>query len=57
MIPSDYKKPEWDNTRKCHDWKNHVPPYIQDIWHHFGMEQQQKLARWADDLASMEEWD
>lgn len=48
---------DWTNTRKVHDWRNHVPSNVQEIWSTFTEAQRTALVQWADGLASNEEWE
>lgn len=57
MTPIDWNEPEWENARKCHDWKNHVTAEVQSMWATFTEAQQVALARQAQDAADSEEWD
>jgi hypothetical protein len=49
--------PEWVKRSRVHDWRNHVPFYVQETWHMFTPEQRFFLFRWASDLADQENWD
>ena len=59
---ADYEKdaadnPEWAKATRVHDWRNHVPQHVQEIWHTFTQEQRYALYAWADAHASNEHWD
>lgn len=49
--------PRWAEATKVHDWRNHVPEEVQDLWPTFSEAQKRALYRWADNLASNEEWE
>lgn len=49
--------PEWEKAGKVHDWRNHVPDAVQMAWDTFTDDQKLLLYKWADDLASAEEWE
>jgi hypothetical protein len=50
-------KVDWKNTTKVHDWRNHIPYFIQEAWETFSEEQQEVFKRWAEELADREEWE
>lgn len=56
-VPDDYGLPLWDEGGRVHDWHNHVPDEVQEIWHTFTDEQRQRLAAWAEALADQEHWE
>jgi hypothetical protein len=49
--------PEWKKVGRVHDWRKHVPKEVQAAWDTFTYTQKLLLYRWADDLASSEEWE
>lgn len=49
--------PDWGSAEKCHEWKNHVPADVADMWATFTEPQRFALFLWAHELASREEWD
>ena len=49
--------PQWEQAGKVHDWRNHVPEFVQEMWETFPDEIKFLLYRWADDLAGREHWD
>ncbi|WP_170066073.1 hypothetical protein [Novosphingobium guangzhouense] len=57
MSEPDYVHPQWGEARQVHDWRNHIPEEIRDIWGTFSVGQRAALHAWAEDLADMEEWD
>jgi len=57
LSPSDIMHPDWVHKQKIHDWKNHVPAEIQEIWNTFSRQQKKILATCAQEKADEEEWD
>lgn len=53
----DIEAPDWANTGKVHDWKNHVPEEVRIIWSSFTTAQKLALYQWSSSLADNEEWD
>ena len=51
------ENPDWDSRGKVHDWRNHVPPEIRDVWHMLGHEARLIAYAMAEDVAGNEEWD
>jgi len=49
--------PDWDNTQRCHDWKNHVPDSIKTVWATFDEVQVLGLVKGFQDKADDEEWE
>lgn len=43
--------PDWENARRVHDWRNHVPVDVQEAWATFTVAQQYLLFSWASELA------
>lgn len=56
-LGDDIRCPDFTRTSKCHDWRNHVPHSLRDIWHALSAEAKGAVFVCADDAASMEEWD
>lgn len=54
---TDHLDPDWDNTHKCHDPKNHVPEFVRVAWAGFHDYQKKVLWEWAKSLADNENWD
>ncbi len=50
----DLENPRWDDAQKCHDWRNHVPPFVRSVWPAFNHAQRERLAEWAQVLAEAE---
>ena len=57
MKPKDLRQPDFDGASKVHDWRNHIPEHIEDIWHTFSLEQMEAIYQWAENLANAEEWE
>lgn len=51
------KEPFWDKAGKTHDWRNHVPDHVREIWDTFTPKQREALEDWASNLADSELWD
>lgn len=49
--------PIWEDAEKCHDWRNHIPLHIKEIWYTFSSVQKLALYLWTSDLADKEEWE
>ena len=49
--------PEWENTTKVHDWRNYINDDLRNIWETFTDKQKEIIAKNADELASIEDWD
>lgn len=58
-IPSyiDLINPEFDKNERVHDWRNHVPSEIKELWPQLSMETRLAIAFMAEEIASNEEWD
>lgn len=55
--PYDYMAPMWEKYEKVHGWRNYVSDEVQAMWNTFTPEQRAALARQADDMAGMENWE
>lgn len=49
--------PEFSNADRVHDWRNHVPNELQDLWSELSMETRLAIAFMAEELANSEEWE
>ncbi len=49
--------PEFDNTTRVHDWRNHIPPRFKGIWDQLSIEVRIVIYLTAYDAACKEEWD
>ena len=47
----------FENAQKCHDWRNHVPTGIIDVWKHLSGTERALVALVADHADSAEDWD
>ena len=54
---TDISNPEFEKAGKVHDWRNHVPQIIRDLWKTFTAEQKIALMTWAENLAELEHWE
>jgi hypothetical protein len=50
-------KPEFENAGRVHDWRNHVPDDIKEVWGQLSYEAKFIAAYVADEAAGKEEWD
>lgn len=57
MITDDFINPDWQNTRRVHDWRNYINDKLRAIWHTFTDDQKQVIAENADEQADAEQWD
>ena len=55
--PKDWESPIWKDAGRVHEWKNYISEEIQGIWDTFTVSQKQAIARGADELSGLEEWD
>jgi hypothetical protein len=53
-FPAD---PQWDKAGKVHDWRNHVPREVQEIWDKLEPLAKQAIYFMATEAAGREEWD
>lgn len=49
--------PEWNKATRVHDWRNHAPQPVKELWPTFTDQQRTALEAWAETLASAEEWE
>lgn len=49
--------PQWRKAGRVHDWRNHVPDDVQELWATFTREQRGALVRWANELSDNEKWE
>ena len=47
----------FENIQKCHDWRNHVPTEVADVWKDLSQLERALVALVADHAASSEDWD
>ena len=53
----EVESPDWDAASKVHDWRNHVPRELKDVWHILGYEAKLVVYAMAEDAAGREEWE
>lgn len=49
--------PEWENARRTHDWRNHVPYQIKEIWSSLSKETKIIVHLITSIQANNEEWE
>lgn len=49
--------PQFNKSRKCHDWRNYVPDKIRDIWGALSNEARIMVFITAEKQANLEDWD
>lgn len=49
--------PEFENTRRVHDWRSHVPDWAIKSWKHLSAETRVVIYVMCEELADKEEWD
>ena len=49
--------PDFENTSKVHDWRNHVGEHTQEIWQSLSLFQRYAVYLDAESRAMNEEWD
>jgi hypothetical protein len=49
--------PEWESTKKTHDWRNHISAVIRDIWDTLSEEARLVAYFTAKCQADNEEWE
>lgn len=47
----------FDHKQKYHDWRNHVPDEVADVWKHLSIPEMALVALVADHAASAEDLD
>ena len=50
-------QPSWDQRRRVHDWRNHVPYSIVNAWHALNDDARAIAYYYAKDKAMSEEWE
>jgi hypothetical protein len=49
--------PKFEETRKCHDWRNYIPDFVCDVWEHLPPEAKLVAYDMALVQANREEWE
>lgn len=49
-------EPDFEDTEKCHDWRNHVPGELQRIWSRLSQEARAAVFVCAQGAADSEDW-
>lgn len=55
--PKDWENPDWGNIERVHEWKLYISDEVKTMWWTFKLDQREALARQAQEMADMEEWD
>lgn len=51
------ENPQFEKSRKCHDWRNYVPDKIRDIWGALSDETRIMVFLTAEKQSNLEDWD
>lgn len=54
---SDAMHPDWEDPRRCFDWRNYINGRLRELWWTFSAEQKQAIADNAQEQANKEDWD
>lgn len=62
MTDEDYwvprlNQPDFRNRGRVHDWRNHVPDELREMWPQLTFRERAIIALIADDLADGENWE
>lgn len=49
--------PKFSDVTRVHDWRNHVPKDIKEMWYGLSFETKVIVYRMASEMADQEEWD
>ena len=55
--PRDWESPDWNDTNRVHNWKNHITSEIKAMWGSFTDAQKKALARQAEACSAAEDWE
>jgi hypothetical protein len=55
--PRDCHEPDWASSSRVHCWRNYISEELMALWGTFTMRQQAAIARNAQSLADMEDWE
>jgi hypothetical protein len=55
--PMDWENPDFNSTRKCHDWKNYACADLRAMWDTFSEPQKKAIVETLHDLADREDWE
>ena len=53
----DIENPQFKKAGRIHDWRNHVPYEVKEVWNELSAEERKVFALMAGEAADMEEWD
>lgn len=48
---------DFENTNKCHDWRNYVDSFISDNWKELTLREKALIKSMADSQSENENWD
>lgn len=51
------ENPSWDASGRVHDWRNHVPQNLVNVWADLSIETRAAIYFIASEAASEEKWD
>lgn len=55
--PADFLEPNWDEVKRCHNWRRYVPEKLVPLWTSLPANVRAILAADYQRLASLEEWE
>lgn len=55
--PADFLEPNWDEVKRCHNWRDYVPEKLVPLWASLPANVRAILAVDYQRLASLEEWE
>ena len=53
----ELEQADFENTRKCHDWRNHVAYDVVEVWDSLSLEGRLVAFLQAEQMADREDWD
>ena len=53
----DINNPEFKKAGRIHDWRNHIPYPVKQIWNELSEEERKVFAQMAGISANNEDWD
>lgn len=56
-VPNDWNEPDFQNTSKCHDWKNYVTVNVAGSWDTLKNFQKKAIAQCLQSIVDREEWE
>jgi len=49
--------PQWERAGKVHDWRNHIPETVRNVWDAMSLDARVVSYVFAREAAQSEEWD